>query len=403
LVGKFISAPQQRMIALLIFLLAACSPAPTAPVTPISLVNNGGKPGRTFDLLYMFRDESVEATQAYQLASVTTTIGGESPPQTVLQRFPIDGIIVPWDVRPPAALSPDGATLAMVQWDEQIGSVLLIDAKTGQSRAIPDLKVTGLFSPTILGWSLDGSLLYIFDENAPPGKVLVYTLADGALNTLFTLDDGARESGLELLSPDVKHIAYCAETGNRGCVSFAIRPMTVPHTPRTFPIPQGTFCQGYPAFKFSPDTKHLAIACVINLRKFAVELIEVATGARRTIEMPFEINDFEWSADSTRLMIDLCAGNYVNVGDPDCGALQILDIATGTVSNGPAIERTEARRLYWQDDLIIFNESTGGGQEATMYFYDVSTRQSKQFTRNASTYADASFTVMALRPNDPKP
>jgi hypothetical protein len=33
-----------------------------------------------------------------------------------------------------------------------------------------------------------------------------------------------------------------------------------------------------------------------------------------------------------------------------------------------------------------------------MYFYDIPTRQSKQFTRNASTYADASFTVMALRP-----
>ncbi len=386
---------RRNLLVLLMLIITACSPAPTP--TPVVTLTNG-IPGRTYELLYMFRDESVEATQAYQLASVKTTIGGQTPPQTVLQRFPVDGIIIPWDVRPPAALSPDGNTLAMVQWDEQIGSVLLINAKTGQSKSISQLKVPGLFSPTILGWAHDGSLLYIYDETSVPGKVLSYTVANDTLQTLFILDDGAPQSGLEMLSPDVNYLTYCAQIGNRGCVGFGIRNMKNPQKAQTITMPTGTTCPGYPAMKWSPDTRFLAIACVINLRKFSVELIETATGVRRSIEMPFEVNDFAWAADSNRLLIDLCAGNYINVGDPDCGALQVLNAGTGTLSPGPAIERTEARRIYWQDNLIIFNENTGGGQEATMYFYDVTTRQSKQFTRNASTYADSSFTVMALRP-----
>jgi len=92
---------RRNLLVLLMLIITACSPAPTP--TPVVTLTNG-IPGRTYELLYMFRDESVEATQAYQLASVKTTIGGQTPPQTVLQRFPVDGIIIPWDVRPPAAL-----------------------------------------------------------------------------------------------------------------------------------------------------------------------------------------------------------------------------------------------------------------------------------------------------------
>jgi hypothetical protein len=389
-------------VALLLFIGAACTPsaAPSldnaASATP--LTNPGSAPGESFELLYMFRDESVEATQAYQLGSVKTTVNGQTPPQTVLRRFPVDGITVPWDVRPPAALSPDGNTLAMVQWDEKIGAVLLIDAKTGQTTPIPNLKVSGLFTPTVLGWSLDGKQVYIFDETQPPGKVLAYHPTTNTLQPLLTLDDAAPESGLEVLSPDATHLVYCAAMGNRGCTAFAVRTLNDPQQKFSVTLPSGMACPGYPTLKWSLDSRTVAAACILNLRNFSVELIDAVSGERRSATMPFEVNDFAWAADNQRLLIDLCAGNYINVSDPDCGALQVLDTKTMKLSLGPAIERTEARRLYWQGNLIIFNESTGGGQEATMYFYDVATRQSKHFTRNASTYADASFTVMALRP-----
>jgi dipeptidyl aminopeptidase/acylaminoacyl peptidase len=354
-------------------------------------------PKRAYQLLYLFRDESVESTQAYQLASVSTLPEGQAPPQKVLQRFPIDGITAPWDVRPPAALSPDGKTLAMVQWDEAVGRVLLLDAVSGAATTVPGIRVTGVFSPTVLGWAPDGTRVYLYDETQPPGRVRAYTPASGQVQTLFTLDDVAPQSGLELLSPDARRFAYCAQVVSRGCSVFAIRAMAG-GAPTLAAMPGKTACLGYPALKWAPDSALLAVGCVTNLTNHALQLIDPATGAVRTVPMPFEVNDFAWSADSRQLLVDLCAGNYVNVTDPDCGPLRLVDVPTGAIQAGPALERTEARRLFWLGDTLILNESSGGGQEATMYFYSISSRQSRQFTRNASTYADASFTVLAIRP-----
>lgn len=379
----------------LFLLIAACAPAgPLPPTVPPPTRSGSYQP---YELFYLFRDESVESTQAFQIGSVITSLSPQAPVSRVVQRFPIDGIAIPWDTRPPTALSPDGSTLAMVQWDEQIGAVLLLDVKTNAAKAISGLVVSGLYTPTILGWSPDGVTLYLYDESQTPGKVLSYTLANNALRTVLTIPDAAPQTGLELLSPDASRLAYCAEVGNRGCIRFAIRELVGSAPPVLTSFIKGTVCPGYPAYKWSPDSRTVAIGCLFNLRKASLELIDGGTGQNRSIALPFELNDLAWSADNQRLLIDLCAGNYVNVADPDCGALQFLNVAAGTLMPGPAIERTEARRLYWLGDQIIFNQSTGGGQEATMYFYDIPTRQSKQFTRNASTYADASFTVMALR------
>jgi hypothetical protein len=350
-------------------------------------------------LLYLFRDESVEATEAYQLGAVSTLIkNNAAESQRVLQRFPIDGIAVPWDVRPPAALSPDHKQLVMVQWDEEIGRILLVDTTTGKDHTISQYQVRGLFSPTILGWLPDGSGFLVYEENQLPGIVSRYTLTDSTTTQLFTIPDVSAQSGLETLSPNGQWLIYCTSAAPRGCNGFAMRSMTDGiHAPITINIPKGTVCPGYPALKWSADSTRVALGC-LNLRDASIQVITAGTGVARAYPMEFEIGDFEWSPDQTTLLVDWCAGNYVNVDDPDCGALRLLNLVSGAITLGPAIERTEARRLFWLQDTIILNQSTGGGQEATMYFYDIPTRQSKQFTRNASTYADASFTVMALRP-----
>ncbi len=385
---------KRLIICAALLILAACSNAPTVPTPALPL---GKGPGASYELMYLFRDESVEATQAYQLAGVVTAVSGAQPPQRVLQKFPVDGIAVPWDVRPPAALSPDGHTLALVQWDEKIGRALTVDGRTGAARALPGIRVTGLFTPTVLGWSRDGAQVYFYDETMLPGKVFAFTMSSDAIQPLFTLEDGAPQTAMETLAPDSSALIYCTTIGNRGCAGFALRAL-VDGARTPVALRAGLVCSGYPALKWSPDGRALALGCIDSAHHYSVELIDPATGAVRSFAMPEEVNDFAWSADSQQLLIDLCAGNYINVGDPDCGPLRLLDVVAGTVGKGPAIERTEARRLYWLGDTLIFNESTGGGQEATMYFYDIPTRQSKQFTRNASTYADASFTVLALRP-----
>ncbi len=373
-----------KRIALLLLLVAGCS---TATPTPAPVASNAP----AWDVIYLFRDEAVEATQAYQLSAFSTRTDQGQP--RALHRFPIDAIAVPWDVRPPSAVSPDGSTLAMVQWDEKQGGALTVNLKTGDMKPLPGIEVRGLFDTTILGWTPDGKALIVYYAGLNTGRVLHYDLATFTLTPLFTLDDVIPAMGQETLSPDGSRLLYCNVLGNRGCGGYAMRPLDG-SAAKAFILPDQTVCGGYPALKWSPDSRKVALSCVVE-SKPNLTLLDMS-GTVTTYPVSIEVNDMAWSPDGARLMLDLCAGNYVNADDPDCGMMPFMDASSGVLSDGPKIERTEARRLYWLGDTIVFNESSGGGQEATLYFYDVPSRKSKQFTRNSSAYQDAGFTILGL-------
>lgn len=381
---------QALLILFLVLLLTGCAASATPTVLPAQA--DLGK----WNVVYLYRDEAVEANQAYQLSAFSTAADQGQP--RPLHRFPIDAIAVPWDVRPPSAISPDGKTLAMVQWDEKQGGALTVNLATGEMKPLPGIDVKGLFDTTILGWTPDGARLIIYYAGLKNGRVLSYDLAKSTLTDLFTLDDVIPTIGQETLSPDSSRLLYCNVQGNRGCGGYAMRLIDSSKggsTAKNFKLPPKTVCGGYPALKWSPDSRRIALSCIAG-SSTSLTMLDATTGDVSTYPTSMEVNDMAWSPDSTRLMIDLCAGDYVNADDGDCGALQFMDAATGALTPGPKVERTEARRLYWLDNTIVFNESSGGGQEATLYFYDVPSRQSKQFTRNSSSYQDAGFTILGM-------
>lgn len=345
-----------------------------------------------WEVIYLYRDDAVESNQAYQLAGLLAVGSAEPRP---LRRFPIDGIAVPWEMRPPSVLSPDGTRLALIQWDEKQGGALLINLKSGESKALLGIQVTGLFDTTILGWTADGANLIVYYAGSTEGRVLLYDLASAALTPLLTLQDTIPDLRQEMLAPDNTHIVYCNVEGNRGCAGYAIRRLDGA-AGKVFTLPSGMVCSGYPALKWSPDSRKVALSCLIGDRP-GLALLDAVSGAVTRYPTSGEVNDVAWAANSTRLLLDLCAGNYVNADDPDCGALQWLNVMSGTLTAGPTLERTEARRIYWLGDTLLLNESSGDGQEATLYFYDMLTRQSKQFSRSSSSYEDASFIVLGIR------
>jgi len=357
-------------------------------VAPIRAQTSG------WEVIYLYRDESVEASQGYQLSSMKTNDASNQP--HTLRRFPIDGISVPWDVPPPTALSPDGSTLAMIQWDEKQGGALLVKIATGETTPLPVIQIKGLFDTTLLGWTPDGTRLILYNSGQDGGQLIAYSLAQATLTTLFTLNDATTIEPQVTLSPDAARVLYCTAKGNGGCAAYAIRTLA-DNTKTLIALPNGTSCVGYPALKWSPNGKKIALDCQ-NVGKASLTLIDSSTGLATAYPVSSEVNDVAWSPDSARILIDLCAGNYVNADDADCGALQFMDVTSGALTAGPAIERTEARRLYWLGNSLVFDESSGGGQEATLYFYDMTSKQTKQFSRNASTYQDASFIVMGARP-----
>jgi hypothetical protein len=354
----------------------------------------------SWEVIYLYRDESAETTQGYQLSSLVTS--GDNPQPRPLYRFPIDGIIVPWDVPPPAAVSPDEKMLALIQWDEKVGGALLINLDSGTVKPLPAIKITNLFDTTILGWLPNGAGLILYhntgyNTESNGGEVMAYDLAQDKLTTLLTLSDVLSVNAQVTLSPDTTKLVYCTTQVNGGCGGYALRGLGgSPEKPIT--LPPGTACPGYPALKWSPDSRKIALDCS-NASAPNLTLLDATDGTVTAYPVSNEVNDMVWSPDGSRLLLDLCAGDEISAYDAECGPLQFMDAATGALTPGPTFARSDARRLYWLGDTLVLDESAGGGQQSTLSFYDMlTTKQKTQIAHNSSLYQDASIIVIGVRP-----
>jgi len=349
-----------------------------------------------WEVIYLYRDESIERTQGYQLSSLVTSASNSQP--HTLYRFPIDGITVPWDVPPPAAVSPDGKWLAMIQWDEKVGGALLINLDTNEVKPIPAIKITNLFDTTILGWLPDGAHLMLYhNTDSNGGEVMAYDIVQGKLTTLFTLADVNNVNPQIMLSPNTSLLVYCTSQVDGGCGGYALRGLDgSPERPIT--LPTGTACPGYPAIKWSFDSRKIALDCM-NANNPSLTLFDTMDGTVTGYPVSSEVNDLAWSPDGSRLLLDLCAGDEISAYDADCGPLQFMDAGTGALTPGPIFARSDARRLYWLGDTLVLDESAGGGQESTLLFFDMqTTKQLAAVAHNSSLYQDASIIVLGVRP-----
>ena len=353
----------------------------------------GQAQGAAWKFFYLYYDESNEAGQGYQLSSLDTA-RLSADPQPVY-RFPPEGIAPIWDEPPPAILSPDGQSLAMIQWGSKLDSLILINVATGISSALPGISITGELNTTLLGW-LPGSQQLLLYKN--DGDVIRYDIASKSSSLLFTLKDVTQYNAEVTLSPDGSQLVYCTTQTDNGCGGYALRRLDgSPARAVTFPVDVG--CPGYPAIKWSPDGQRIALGCANLTQPDAPSVIIINVPQASTTAYPVssQVNDLLWMPDSTRLLLDLCASQDVSANDADCGTLPYLNAGTGVLTAGPAAARMPARRLIALGDTLLIDEASSDTQSAALSFYDLdSGKLLRQLTHTTAEYQDASYTIMGI-------
>lgn len=226
------------------------------------------------------------------------------------------------------ALSPDGATLAVLESGDGPAGVRFLDAQTLRERSYAPLK--GAFGRP--AWDGNGHV-WVALANL---HALGYVSTGGALER--SVDTGAATwPAAVALSPDGRYLAF-SDDANAHAGLVNVQTGTVEHTIPTDRHPGDV--------AFSPDAQQLAVA---NRGASTITLITVATARAQTVEAGDHPAALQYSPDGTRLNVALADDDAVVEFDPAAAKLLVripLGLRDGAGASPNALALGRDGKLY---------------------------------------------------------
>lgn len=254
--------------------------------------------------------------------------------------FTIDGPRVPFGL---AAAAPDGAHLALLDWDQAVQIV----AATGEVvQTTPPLTDFGPTLWFLIGWRDDHTLaLFVYQEGQP--TLALYDLETATIE-FVPLPEEATDARFFALSPGYEFIL--APLDDTHAAIWPLGDYDEPLAEISISFPWWQTFNAFPAW--SPDGARIAFAARPDDEPGPIPVLyDVATGATRQIAaMACEVREaclpveFAWSPDGARLAY---WEEALSTTGPD--RLVVYDVATGEAHDTPDAVLSPAP-LFWSPD-----------------------------------------------------
>jgi dipeptidyl aminopeptidase/acylaminoacyl peptidase len=210
---------------------------------------------------------------------------------------------------------------------------------------------------------------FLVRAQEPPAKPAPAGPRNITIDDYFQIRDVAQPE----LSPDGRWVAYSVRTRILKDDKNEQRLwMVATHGGDPIPLTAEGVSSSHP--RWSPDGKYLSFLSARNDAKNQVWLLDRRGGeAQRLTEIPQDVNDFEWSPDSTRLVLIL--------QDPKPGDAEAAEAAKEKEKDKPA-PKPKTPPPFVIDRLQFKEDSSGylDRRRTHLYVFDVASKKSTQVT-----------------------